>query len=178
MSSTTATRRAMSSAAYEGPGKTGQIMIWADGAPKQIGCTWGLKPVEASGKPVSLLRWEGREISNPCLIIANDFGLRVDGRFKYRASLITDAPFFCLAGTWRPATSDWPAAYAALTTEAYPDIAPYKDRHVAVVREEDWLNWLQLSKPVSEILRPFPPGSFSVSGTGKVAAVGDLFDFS
>ena len=168
----------MSSAAYEGPGKTARIMIWADGAAKQVECTWGLKPVEPGGKPVSVLRWEGREISNPCLIIANDFGLRVDGRFKYQASLITDAPFFCLAGIWRPAKTDWPAAYAALTTEAYPDIAPYKDRHVAVVREEDWLDWLQQSKPVSEILRPFPPSSFSVSGTCKVAAVGDLFDFS
>lgn len=168
----------MSSATYEGPGKTARIMIWAGGAPKQVECTWGLKPVDACSKPVSLLRWEGREISNPCLIVANDFGLRVNGRFKYRASLIADAPFFCLAGTWRPAKTDWPAAYAAFTTAADPDIAPYKDRHVAVVREDDWLDWLQQSKPVSEILRPFPPGSFSVSGTGKAVAVGDLFDFS
>ncbi len=159
------------------PGETGRIMIWEDGAPKQVELAWGLEPVEPGGRPVSLLRWEGRTITNPCLIIVNDFGLKVDGKIRYRASLVTDAPFFCLAGMWRPPTRHWPAAYAALTTEAYPDIAPFKDRHVAVVRGDDWLDWLQLSRPVSELLRPFPPGSFEVQGNGR-AASRDLFDFS
>lgn len=161
----------------DGPGKLGRIMVWRDDAPQQIECRWGFKPVEPGGRPVSLLRWEGRLIDSPCLIIANDFGLKVDGAYKYRASLITGAPFFCLAGVYRPGTRDWPESYAALTTEAYPDIAPYKDRHVAVVREEDWFDWLRLSRPVEELLRPFPPGSFKVVGTGKPKASGNLFDF-
>lgn len=161
----------------DGPGKLGRIMVWRDGAPRQIECRWGFRPVEPGGRPVSLLRWEGRAIDSPCLIIANDFGLKVDGVYKYRASPITKAPFFCLAGVYRPATGDWPESYAALTTTAYPDLAAYKDRHVAVVREEDWFDWLRLSRPVAELLRPFPPGSFKVTGKGKRQASGDLFDF-
>jgi hypothetical protein len=34
---------------------------------------WGPRPIE--DRPVSLRRVEGREIVNPTLIIANDFGL-------------------------------------------------------------------------------------------------------
>src|SRR5690554_5193594 len=54
----------------------------------------------------SLLRWKDREISNPCLVIANDFGLKIDGVVKYRAKLTTEAPFFCIAGVWQPATGE------------------------------------------------------------------------
>lgn len=161
----------------DGPGKLGRIVLWEDGVATQRECVWGFEPVEPGGRPVSLLRWEGRMIVNPCLIIANDFGLKVDGRVRYRASLVTEAPFFCLAGLWQPATSRWPAAYAALTTEAYPDIAPYKDRHVAVVREADWMDWLQLSRPAGELLRPFPPGSFRIEGARQAPVTRDLFDF-
>jgi putative SOS response-associated peptidase YedK len=161
----------------DGPGKTAPVMILKDGRPEQVELLWGFKPIEPGGRPVSLLRWKGRQITNPCLIIANDFGLKTDGKMRYRASLNTKAPFFCLAGVWRPAACDWPASYAVLTTEAYPDIAPFKDRHVAVVREGDWHDWLRLSRPVSELLRPFPAGSFTVTGKGRTAAAGDLFDF-
>jgi putative SOS response-associated peptidase YedK len=152
-------------------------MLLQDGAPKQVECIWGLAPVVPGGRPVSLLRWEKHKIDNPCLIIANDFGLKVGGKMTYRASLITKAPFFCLAGVYRDATPEWPASYAALTTQAYPDIAPYKERHVAVVREEDWVDWLCLSRPVTELLRSFPLGSFKVTGVGNAEATGSLFDF-
>ena len=177
-----AMRQAMPSVHEDGPGKTGKIMIWENGAPAQKEWRWGFKPCEPGARPVSLLRWEGREIHNPCLIIANDFGLKVAGVFKYRASLITRQTFFCLAGMCRPAKDGWPASFSALTTEAYPDIAPFKDRHVAVIREDEWYDWLQLAKPISELLRPFPLGSFRVTGKGgravsrSGAAAGDLFD--
>lgn len=165
-------------AAYDdGPGKIGKVMIWENGAPKQKEWRWGFKPFEPGGRPVSLLRWERRPITNPCLIVVNDFGLKVDGRMKYRASLKTRQPFFCVAGMWRPAQDGWPESYAALTTAAYPDIAPYKDRHVAVIRDEDWIDWLQLSKPVANMLRPFPTGSFNIASHRRRDAERDLFDF-
>lgn len=150
------------------PGERGRIMIWRDGEPVQYEMTWGFEPFEPHGTPISLLRWEGREIINPCLIIANDFGLKVGGVVKYRASLNDNrAPFFCIAGVWQAARRGWPASYAALTTEAYPDLAPFKDRHVAVVREEHWIDWLRQARPVADMLQPFPPGSFSVEGPRK-----------
>jgi putative SOS response-associated peptidase YedK len=165
------------------PSRKGRAMIWHDENSALVEMTWGLEPVEPHGRPVSLLRWEGRAIERPCLIIANDFGLKVDGVMKYRAGLVTDAPFFCIAGVWRPARRSWPEAYAALTTEAYPDLAPYKDRHVAVVRQEDWIDWLRQARPVAEMLRPFPVGSFKVEGPKMAVrraptakpAVADLF---
>ena len=92
------------------------------------------------------------------------------------SSLITRQPFFCIAGVWRPAIDGWPESFAALTTEAYPDLAPYKDRHVAVIHEDEWYDWLQMSRPAEQMLRPFPPGSFRVSGVGRRAATADLFD--
>src|SRR5690606_22901047 len=133
------------------PGRMGRVTVWQNDQPRQIEMTWGLEPIEPGGKPISLLRWEGREISNPCLIIANDFGLKIEGVVKYRAKLVTEAPCFCIAGIWRPAKGSWPASYAALTTDAYPDLAPYKDRHVAVVREEDWIAWLTQARPVADM---------------------------
>jgi hypothetical protein len=104
------------------------------------------------------------------------FGLKVDGEIRYRARLHTKAPVFCLAGMWRPETGNWSAAYAALTTETYPDIAPYKDGHVAIVREDDWLDWLQLKRPTSELLRRFPRWKFQGCGKEKLSGQRELFD--
>jgi putative SOS response-associated peptidase YedK len=145
------------------PGQLDTVTIWENGEFRQVELPWGLRPIEPNGKPVSLLRWEGREIENPCLIMLHDFGLRMDGRDKYRVRLSSGGPF-CVAGVWRPAGKDWPAAYAVLTTEAYPDVEPYKDRHMAVVRQEDWLAWLRSERPAADLLRPFPEGSFQVTG--------------
>jgi hypothetical protein len=43
---------------------------------------------------------------------------------------------------WRPANLDWPEAYAILTVETNPDVAPYHDRQMAVLRREQRLAWL------------------------------------
>ena len=49
-----------------------------------------------------------------------------------------------------------------LTTEANPDVAPYKDRQMAVIRREHRNAWLDLTMPEEELLRPLPAGSFRV----------------
>ena len=159
----------------DGPGKLAKVMIWRNGAAEQAELKWGFEPLEPGGRVVSLLRSERWAVCNPCLVIANDFGLKVDGVVKYRASLRTSEAFFCLAGMWRPKSEYWPASFAVLTVEAYPDLAPYKDRHVAVVRPEHWYHWLMETKPKDEILTPFPEGSFIVRGPRAKAAMGDLF---
>jgi len=160
-----------------GPGKIARVMIWEDGQPVQIQMRWGLQPVEAGGRSVSLLRSEGRLIENRCLIIATDFYLRpgtAPGNKRRRIELITNTIFFCFAGTWRHDTPEWPASFAALTVNAYPDIAPFQDRHVAVVREEDWIRWLDGSLSVERATQPFPAGSFRISGPPP-RLTGDLF---
>jgi putative SOS response-associated peptidase YedK len=168
------------SASGDGPGKLADIMIWQDGGPKQVRYLWGLEPLEPGGRPYGLVRSEGRAIVNPCLVVATEFIVQAGeggSKKRYRVRLNTDAPFFCIAGIWRGATSRWPAAYAALTAEASPDIAPLKDRHMAVVREEDWQDWLKGTRRPEELLRPFPLGSFTVIGPGKRGSA-NLFDWS
>jgi putative SOS response-associated peptidase YedK len=157
----------------DGPGKSAQIVLWRNGAAMQLRCKWGLKPAEMYGNPVHLLRSEGRAITNPCLVIASDFTIdagKGSRRKRYTAKLITDEPFFCFAGVWRPAEDGWPEAFAALTVEANPDIAPYKDRHMAVVRPDDWQDWLTQQRPVAELLRPFPKRSFEITDPAKGGA--------
>jgi len=161
----------------DGPGKVARVMIWDDGNPEQVELRWGLRPIEPGGRQITLLRAEGRIITNRCLIIANDFYLRpgsAPGNKRRRVELITSAPFFCFAGTWRPEQPDWPAAFAGITIEAYPDIAPFQDRHMAVVREDDWMDWLQGERSAESMLRPFPIGSFRVSGP-PARMTADLF---
>ena len=49
-----------------------------------------------------------------------------------------------------------------LTTEPGPDVEPYHDRQVVVLRPEDWAAWLFLTKPEEELLKPLPAGSLEV----------------
>src|SRR5688572_30150065 len=88
----------------DGPGKMARVMIWHEGAPRQVELRWGLQPVGPGERSISLLRAEGRTFEMRCLIIANDFYLRpgsAPGNKRRRVELITRAPFFCFAGTWR-----------------------------------------------------------------------------
>src|SRR3546814_11474015 len=89
---------------------------------------------------------------------------RTDTLFPYTTlfrSLIGDDPFFCIAAVWRPGGREWPDSFAALTVPAYPDLAPHKDRHVAVVHPDDWFDWLMRTRNPMEILRTFPKKSRS-----------------
>lgn len=161
----------------DGPGKTARVMIWNDGKLEQVEMRWGLEPAPGMDRQITLLRSEGRIVHHRCLIIANDFHLRpgsAPDNKRRKVEMITDAPFFCFAGTWRGETATWPTSFAGLTVEAYPDIAPFQDRHMAVVREEDWMDWLSGATSEAAILRPFPLGSFRVSGPPAKASR-DLF---
>jgi len=41
---------------------------------------------------------------------------------------------------------------------------------MAVVRPDDWQDWLTQQRPVAELLRPFPKGSFEISDPAKGGA--------
>jgi putative SOS response-associated peptidase YedK len=49
-----------------------------------------------------------------------------------------------------------------LTTEPGPDIAPYHDRQIALLRRDQAMDWLDLVRPEAELLRPSLAGSLSV----------------
>nr|WP_198670733.1 SOS response-associated peptidase family protein [Oceanicella sp. SM1341] len=53
-------------------------------------------------------------------------------------------------------------SYAILTTTANDNVEPYHDRQKAVPRREKRMDWLDLTRPEEELLRPLPAGSFRV----------------
>jgi putative SOS response-associated peptidase YedK len=128
---------------------------------EMVDSAWGLRPGPHADRPYTVIRAEGRTVSSHrCLVPASEFRLRSKGR-AYSFTL-ANGDWFYFAGIWRPAKPDWPEAYAILTVEANPDVAPYHDRQMAVLRREQRLDWLDSQAPENDLLRPLPVGSFRV----------------
>lgn len=83
---------------------------------------------------------------------------------------LADGDWFYFAGVWRPATRDWPEAYAILTIEANDDVAPFHDRQMAVLRRDQRMVWLDRTGLDEELLRPLPAGTFVVSKPREASA--------
>lgn len=64
-----------------------------------------------------------------------------------------------IAGLRREGKAGAPSAFTMLTTEPSPDVEPFHNRQVVVMRPEDWAHWIYLTKPQAELLRPLPEGS-------------------
>src|ERR1700748_762614 len=63
----------------------------------------------------------------------------------------------------RPGQGNQPPSFAMLNTPPRPDVAPYHNRQVVVLRPEDWAAWIQLTKTETELLRPPPEGTLDVT---------------
>jgi putative SOS response-associated peptidase YedK len=70
--------------------------------------------------------------------------------------------WFCFAGLSRPMPDGAGEAFTLLTTEPGPDVAPIHNRQMVVLDRPDWLAWLDLTRPESELLGPLPAGSLMV----------------
>ena len=127
--------------------------------------SFGLPPIGRGG-PVFNFRSEGRRFdkSYRCLIPASAFFEFTGNKYpkaKHRFTL-KDAPFMTIAGIWRPGIGNHPPAFTMLTTAPGPDVEPYHNRQVVVLRPEDWSAWMSLSRPEPELLRALPAGSLRV----------------
>jgi len=123
-------------------------------------------PGRPKGGPVFNFRSEGRDFSKSgrCLIPASGFFEYVgtkNPKTQYRFTL-SGAPFLAIAGLWREPEGNHPISFTMLTTSPGPDIAPYHDRQVVVLKPQDWAAWLYLTRPQTELLRPLPEGSLGV----------------
>lgn len=152
------------------PGERAPVIRRNGGETELVELHWGLKPHDPEQRPLINIRSEGRHFpSHRCLAPGGEFffwtgfGSR---RERWRFTLADDEDFY-FAGIWRPASEDWPESYAVLTTPASPDLAPYNDRQMAVIRREDRYAWLDLTRPEAELLRSLPPGSFKAERVGK-----------
>ena len=123
---------------------------------------WGLQARESNGRPFTVICAEGRTFpSHRCLIPASEFRHRSNG--KHYSFSLANGDWFYFAGIWRPATRNWPEAYAILTTTANDDVAPYHDRQMAVLLREQRMAWLDLTISEDDLLQPMPAGAFRVS---------------
>ncbi|TCR96323.1 putative SOS response-associated peptidase YedK [Rhizobium sp. BK418] len=125
---------------------------------------WGLRARDGRARAVSVVRSEGRRFpTHRCLVPASEF------RHKNFSFSLADGDWFYFAGIWRPAAEDWPEGFAILTIEANPDLAPYQDRQMAVLRRDQRMAWLDGRVPEDEILRPLPEGTFRVKDTSRAS---------
>lgn len=144
------------------PGERGAIVRRNGQELELVELLWGLRPRNAKDALVLNIRSEGRVFaSRRCLIPATAFVLRDRSpeRARWKFTL-ADGDSFYFAGIWRPASGDWPEAYAVLTTAANPDVAPVHDRQMAVVLRRARLDWLDGIASQEAVLQPLPAGTF------------------
>lgn len=116
-----------------------------------------------TGNVVFNFRSDGRTFakSDRCLIPADgfyEFTAPADPKKKLKDKhlfTLAGEPWFWIAGVVQQ------DAFAMLTTEPGPDIAPYHGRQVVVLPRAEGMSWLDLSRPESEILRHLPEGSLT-----------------
>ena len=142
-------------------GETAPIIVQSDAGPqlRQMTWAWG----SPQGRPVFNFRSDDRSFtaSKRCLIPADGFYEFTDaepGQKRKTKWLFTMAaePWFWIAGLVRA------DAWAMLTTGPGPDIAPYHDRQIVLLRRDQALEWLDLTRPEADLLRPASAGTLAV----------------
>lgn len=128
------------------------------------------------GRPVFNFRSDDRSFANSlrCAIPADgfyEFTAALPGQKRKTKWLFTlvDAPAFWIAGVIRD------GAFAMLTTTPGPDIAPYHDRQIVLLEPGRAMEWLDLTTPESDLLRPQPAGRLAVEQVFPPPETGQLF---
>jgi putative SOS response-associated peptidase YedK len=121
------------------------------------------------GKPVFNMRSDGREFSRDrCLVMADgfyEFTSPADAKQKRKDCWFfrpSSGEPFAIAGLVR-ASPEIGEAYTLLTVPPGPDILPYHNRQIALLRVPEWRGWLDGSVSSKELLRPADEGALSVS---------------
>lgn len=128
------------------------------------------------GRPVFNFRSDDRSFASSlrCTIPADgfyEFTAALPGQKRKTKWLFTlvDAPAFWIAGVIRD------GAFAMLTTTPGPDIAPYHDRQIVLLEPGRAMEWLDLTTPEAELLRPLPAGRLAVEQVFPPPETGQLF---
>lgn len=142
-------------------GDVAPIVARSDAGPVLKAMTWAWKSPQ--GRPVFNFRSDDRSFagSDRCLIPADAFYEFTEAapgqkrKTKWRFTL-RDEPWFWIAGVVKN------GAWAMLTTAPGADIAPYHDRQIVLLRRDQALDWLDLTRPEADLLRPSPAGALAV----------------
>ena len=138
-----------------------------EGGAELVQLRWGLAPKRPRAPVVINMRAEGRNfVQGRCLVPASHYyeftgTSRPKTRWRFTRA---DEEWFCFAGLiGRGQTAEGTVdAFALLTVDPGPDVAPYHDRQPAIVERPDWRGWLDQAQPAAELLRPAPRGSLNV----------------
>jgi putative SOS response-associated peptidase YedK len=127
---------------------------------------FGWPPPRKGASPVFNFKSDGRHFdkSKRCVVVLSGFFEFTGSKYpkaKHRFSL-KGSPVMGIAGLYHDAEGDEPESFTMLTTAPGPDIAPYHDRQVCVLRPEEWAAWLFLTRPEAELLRALPAGALEV----------------
>ena len=146
---------------------TAPVMRSTDGGIELVPMSFSLPPARPGGAPVFNFRSEGRHFggSRRCIVPASaffEFTGRKYPKAKHRFAL-KGSPITAIAGIWREGHGNHPPSFAMLTTAQGPDVAPYHNRQVVVLRPADWAAWIGLSKAEAELLQPLPQRSLDVA---------------
>jgi putative SOS response-associated peptidase YedK len=161
------------------PKREGVVVRHGEGGQRVLDVMrWGFPPLPTSRAPVTNVRnlaspfWRGA-LGRPdrrCLVPVTSFcewegekGAKLERWFS-----LTAAPIFAFAGVWRPvqvADGEWERAYAFLTCDPNPLVAPIHPKAMPVIlHPEDYDRWL--GDPYAnacELAQPFPSQLMAVA---------------
>jgi putative SOS response-associated peptidase YedK len=145
----------------------GSVMLAAGDEIELVPMSFSFPPGRPGGAPVFNFRSEGRHFGNGtrCIVPASAFFEFTGKKYpkaKHRFAL-KGSPITAIAAISRPGQGNQPPSFAMLTTAPGPDVAPYHNRQVVVLRPEDWAAWIHLTKTETELLRPLPEGSLEAT---------------
>lgn len=146
-------------------GDQGPVLRAAGNGVELVLMTFGWPAPRPKASPVFNFKSDGRHFadSRRCVVVLSGFFEFTGTKYpkaKHRFSL-GNSPVMGIAGLWKE-DDKGALSFTMLTTEPGPDIAPYHDRQVVVLRPGDWGHWLFLTKPEAELLRPLPAGTLRV----------------
>lgn len=132
---------------------------------EMVEAVWGSNPRFSDGDSYRFVRSEGQTFpSQRCLIAASEFHMSA-GNKRHRVTL-DEGNFFYLAAIWEPPMADWPLCYRVLTVVANPDVAPYQQRHGAIIPRRQSMQWLDRTVPEVDLLVTPPARLFRVEEIG------------
>ncbi|NGP17659.1 SOS response-associated peptidase [Devosia aurantiaca] len=126
---------------------------------------FGFPPPRAKAPPVFNFKSDKRSFadSQRCVVVLSGFFEFTGSKYpktKHRFSL-SGSPIMGIAGLWSE-DEDGGLSFTMLTCPPGPDVEPIHDRQVCVLKPEQWVEWLFLTRPEAELLRPLPAGTLDV----------------
>lgn len=132
---------------------------------EMVEATWGSDPRFGAGASFRFVRSEGQAFpTHRCLIPASEFHMAGGGK-RFRVALDGGEHFY-LAGIWEAAMGDWPLSYRVVTVAANLEVAPYQDRHGAIIHRRQVMQWLNHAVAEIDILKTPPARTFVVQEIG------------